>query len=158
MGTAFVAWASPSARQAWLDRLGPRPDEETLAVLDRTLKEVRETGYSVARGHRWHSQAAAVLSREQPGQHQDETAAQMHQLIATLPADYESPDTDADDVRTVSMPVFGPGGVITLVLSVTVPGHRSLGVNLPTTLGRLRAAAGAVTQALGGVVPEGVGS
>jgi flavin reductase (DIM6/NTAB) family NADH-FMN oxidoreductase RutF/DNA-binding IclR family transcriptional regulator len=150
MGTAFVAWASDAARDAWLARLGANPPAETRTTLERTLAQVRAAGYSVGRGHRWHSQAAQVLSREQPDRHRDETAQEMHRLIALLPADYESPDVDADDVRTVSTPVFGPAGSVVLVLSVTVAGRRSLAADLPWTVERLRAAAAAVTKALEG--------
>jgi flavin reductase (DIM6/NTAB) family NADH-FMN oxidoreductase RutF/DNA-binding IclR family transcriptional regulator len=150
MGTAFVAWASDAARDAWLDRLGRDVPAKTRETLERTLAQVRAAGYSVGRGHRWHSQAAQVLSREQPDQHRDETAQELHRLIALLPADYESPDIDADDVRTVSTPVLGPGGSVVLVLSVTVPGRRSLGADLPWTVERLRTAADAVTKALEG--------
>jgi DNA-binding IclR family transcriptional regulator len=46
--------------------------------------------------------------------------------------------------------VFGPGGSVVLVLSVTVPGRRSLGSDLPWTVERLRTAAAAVTKALEG--------
>jgi len=150
MGTAFVAWASDAAREAWLKRLPKDAPEGTLETLERTLAEVREAGYSVGRGHRWHSQAAEVLSRDQPDQHRDETAQELHRLIQMLPADYESPRIDADDVRTVSTPVRGPGGSVVLVLSVTVPGRRSLGADLTWTVERLRAAADAVTKALEG--------
>ncbi|MDQ1705865.1 MAG: hypothetical protein QOF18_2231 [Frankiaceae bacterium] len=150
MGTAFVAWASDAAREAWLRRLGAQVPADTRSTLEQTLGQVRAAGYSVGRGHRWHSQAAQVLSRDQPDRHRDETAQELHRLIALLPADYESPDIDADDVRTVSTPVFGPGGSVVLVLSVTVPGRRSLGSDLPWTVERLRTAAAAVTKALEG--------
>jgi flavin reductase (DIM6/NTAB) family NADH-FMN oxidoreductase RutF/DNA-binding IclR family transcriptional regulator len=155
MGTAFVAWASDAARQAWFDRLGAAAkDEATVAALDRTLAEVREAGYSVARGHRWHKQAAEVLAREQPDQHRDETAQEMHRLIAMLPPEYESPNVDADDVRTVNTPVFGPHGSVVLVLSVTVAGRRTLTADLPWTVERLKTAAAAVTKALEGEVQQ----
>jgi flavin reductase (DIM6/NTAB) family NADH-FMN oxidoreductase RutF/DNA-binding IclR family transcriptional regulator len=151
MGTAFVAWASEAARAGWLKRLGSDASPQTRELVERTVAEVREAGYSVGRGHRWHSEAAQVLSREQPDQHRDETAQQMHRLIRLLPADYESPSSiDADDVRTVSTPVFGPGGSVVLVLSVTVAGRRSLATDLPWTVKQLRSAAAAVTEALEG--------
>jgi flavin reductase (DIM6/NTAB) family NADH-FMN oxidoreductase RutF/DNA-binding IclR family transcriptional regulator len=150
MGTAFVAWASEPARRAWLGRLGKDATPETLAMLEKTLDEVRTAGYSVARGHRWHSEAAEVLSRDEPDRHRDETAQEMHRLIQLLPADYESPTADADDVRTISTPVRGPGGSVVLVLSVTVPGRRSFGADLTWTVQRLREAADAVTKALEG--------
>jgi flavin reductase (DIM6/NTAB) family NADH-FMN oxidoreductase RutF/DNA-binding IclR family transcriptional regulator len=150
MGTAFVAWASEAARNAWLQRLGRDAPADTREVLDRTLAEVRAAGYSVARGHRWHAQAAEVLTRDSPAGRSDETTQELHRLIRALPADYESPTADAEDVRTVSTPVFGPDGGVVLVLSVTVPGRRALGADLPATVARLRAAAGAVTTALGG--------
>jgi flavin reductase (DIM6/NTAB) family NADH-FMN oxidoreductase RutF/DNA-binding IclR family transcriptional regulator len=155
MGTAFVAWAGDSARAAWFERLGADATDDTRAVLDRTLAEVRAAGYSVARGHRWHSQAAEVLSREPPEQHPDETASEMHRLIRMLPPDYESPNVDAVEVRTVSTPVFGPQGAVVLVLSVTVAGRRSLAADLPWTVDRLRRAAAAVTEALDGTAPRG---
>jgi flavin reductase (DIM6/NTAB) family NADH-FMN oxidoreductase RutF/DNA-binding IclR family transcriptional regulator len=150
MGTAFVAWAPEPARKAWLDRLGSARSDETVTALERTLGEVREAGYSIGRGSRWHKQAAEVLAREQPDQHRDETAQEMHRLIAMLPADYESPRVDADDVRTVNTPVFGPAGGVVLVLSVTVAGRRTLATDLPWTVERLQSAAAAVTKALEG--------
>jgi flavin reductase (DIM6/NTAB) family NADH-FMN oxidoreductase RutF/DNA-binding IclR family transcriptional regulator len=155
MGTAFVAWAPESARAAWFSRLGGGADPAIRGALDATLAAVREAGYSVGRGHRWHSEAAQVLSREHPDLHRDETSRQMHRLIQSLPPDYESPLVDADDVRTVSTPVFGPHGVVVMVLSVTVAGHRSLAADLRWTVQRLRAAAAAVTEALDGAEPEG---
>jgi DNA-binding IclR family transcriptional regulator len=154
MGTAFVAWAPASAQAAWFERLGTDEPPGTREELERTLADVREAGYSIARGHRWHSDAAQVLSRDHPDLHRDETSQQMHRLIATLPPDYESPMTAADDVRTVSTPVFGPGGVVVLVLSVTVAGRRSFAADLDFTVERLRAAAAAVTKALDGAPPE----
>lgn len=156
MGTAFVAWASNAARQSWLSRLGKSSPPETLEILEKTLSEVREAGYSVGRGSRWHSEAAEVLSQEHIHDHRDEVAEEMHRLIRLLPADYESPSIDADDVRTISTPVFGPGGSVVLVLSVTIPGRRTFGPNLPFTVERLRAAAAAVTKALDGAPPDDV--
>src|SRR5262249_25418030 len=123
---------------------------EVRAAVERTIDEVREAGYSVGRGHRWHSQAAEVLTKEPPAGPRDSTSREMHRLISTLPADYESPSAAGDDIRTVSRPVFGPGGSVVLVLSVTVPGRRSLAADLPWTVERLRGAADAVTKALEG--------
>jgi DNA-binding IclR family transcriptional regulator len=74
-----------------------------------------------------------------------------------LPADYESPKAGSGDHRTVSTPVFGPGGVVVMVLSAVVAGRRTLGPDLAFTVDRLRSAAAAVTKALHGEVPEGDG-
>jgi DNA-binding IclR family transcriptional regulator len=149
LGTAFVAWAPAAAREAWFRRLGKAPDE-TREAIERTLAEVHEAGYAIGRGARWHSQAAQVLTQDDPDAHRDETAAQMHRLIQSLPPDYESPSVPTDDVRTINVPVFGPGGSVVLVLSVTVGGRRSLTGDLPWTVERLKTAAAAVTQALEG--------
>jgi flavin reductase (DIM6/NTAB) family NADH-FMN oxidoreductase RutF len=154
VGTAFVAWAPPSAQQVWLDRLSPDAPPDTIEALNRVLAEVRAAGHSVGRGHRWHTQAAEVLSRDEPAVHQDQTTAELHQLIGLLPADYESPNVDNGDARTVSTPVFGPGGVVVMVLSAVVAGRR-LAPDLAFTVDRLRTAAMAVTEALHGAVPEG---
>ena len=153
LGTAFVAWAAAPAKDAWLRRLGPEASHETRAIVERTLIEVRDAGYAIGRGARWHSQAAQVLTQEDADQHRDETAAQMHRLIQLLPPDYESPTVPTDDVRTINVPVLGPGGSAVLVLSVTVGGRRSLTADLPWTVERLKAAAGAVTKALEGTAP-----
>jgi flavin reductase (DIM6/NTAB) family NADH-FMN oxidoreductase RutF/DNA-binding IclR family transcriptional regulator len=150
MGTAFVAWASDAARDGWLGRLDKAAPETARESLQETLDAVRRAGYSVARGHRWHSEAAQVLSREQPDQHGDDTSEQLHALIRSLPPDYENPEVAADDVRTVNTPVFGPGGGVVLVLSVTVAGRRSLTADLAWTVERLRSAADAVTKSLEG--------
>jgi len=149
LGTAFVAWAPQAARDAWIARLGPARTDDNVEALMRTLDEVREAGYSVARGHRWHREAAQVLAADPPDRHRDETAEQMHRLIAMLPPDYESPRVDSDDVRTVSTPVLGSSGTV-LVLSVTVAGRRTLAADLPWTVERLRSAADAVSKALEG--------
>ena len=55
-----------------------------------------------------------------------------------------------DDVRTINVPVFGPGGAVVLVLSITVGGRRSLTADLSWTVERLKSAASAVTKALEG--------
>jgi DNA-binding IclR family transcriptional regulator len=162
VGTAYVAWASESAQKVWFDRLAKTAPPETLEALHRTLAEVRAAGYSVGRGHRWHSQAAEVMSRPDPTLHQDETTEQLHQLIGQLPPDYESPIADPGDERTVSTPVFGPGGVVVMVLSAVLTGSVRLTdgdsplSDLAFTVARLRSAAAAVTEALRGAAPEGV--
>lgn len=154
LGSAFVAWAPASAQKAWFDRLPKDAPSDYVEALRRTVADVRAAGYSVGRGHRWHSQAGKVLARDEPSLHADETTAQLHQLIGLLPPDYESPIADSGDERTVSTPVFGPGGVVVMVLSAVVAGRRSLAADLAFTADRLRGAAAAVTEALHGAAPE----
>jgi flavin reductase (DIM6/NTAB) family NADH-FMN oxidoreductase RutF/DNA-binding IclR family transcriptional regulator len=153
LGTAFVAWAPAAAKEAWLRRLGSDSSPETRAVIERTLSEVHDAGYAIGRGARWHTEAAEILTQEDADQHRDEQAAQMHRLIQLLPPDYESPTVPTDDVRTINVPVLGPGGSAVLVMSVTVGGRRSLTADLPWTVERLKAAASAVTKALEGTAP-----
>ena len=150
LGTAFVAWAPAAAREAWFRRLGAEASAETREAIERTLSEVHDAGYAIGRGARWHSEAAQVLTADDPDRDRGETAAQMHRLIQLLPPDYESPTVPTDDVRTINVPVFGPGGLVVLVLSVTVGGRRSLTADLPWTVDRLKSAASAVTKALEG--------
>jgi flavin reductase (DIM6/NTAB) family NADH-FMN oxidoreductase RutF/DNA-binding IclR family transcriptional regulator len=154
MGTVFVAWADAAAKKVWLDRLPKSSPAETVEALERALGDVREDGYSVARGARWHQQAAQILMRDEPGAAHERTTAEMHELIAALPPDYESPrSADPDDVQTISTPVFGPGGVVTLVLTVIAPGGGPLGPKLPLAVERVKAAAAAVSASLGGPAP-----
>jgi flavin reductase (DIM6/NTAB) family NADH-FMN oxidoreductase RutF len=156
LGTAFAAWASPAAQQAWLDRLGKDTPQETVDALRATLADVRRRGFSVGRGHSWHEQVSAVLSRARPELRSVETVEAMHRLIRVLPADYESPEaagSTGDEVRTLSTPVFGPNAAVVLVLSITVSSKRSLAGDLDEHVARLRKAADAVTEALGGTFP-----
>ena len=152
MGTAFVAWASESAQRTWFGRLGPDAAPDTVAALRTTLADVREAHYSVGRGQRWHKRAAQVLAQA-PDEKRGETATAMHELIRSLPPDYESPSVDDEDVRTVSTPVFGRDGTVVLVLSVTVGGSRSRAIDVSSTVARMRAAADAITAALTGAPP-----
>jgi flavin reductase (DIM6/NTAB) family NADH-FMN oxidoreductase RutF len=154
MGTAFIAWAPEPTQRAWFEQVGPTATEETIAALRKTLSDVREAHYSIGRGHRWHSRAAEVLSA--PDEKRDETASAMHDLMRDLPPDYESPKVNAEDIRTVSTPVFGADGVVVLVLSVTVGGRRSRALDLDTTVGKLRTAADAVTRSLATTTQPGV--
>ena len=128
--------------------------EDARARLEQTLSDVRTAGYSVGRGHRWHSDVQQTLARNLGDRHRDETAEDMHRLIQALEPDHESPMIPADDVRTVSTPVFGPIGAVVMVLSVTVAGRRSFAKDLGFTVSTLRAAANAVTAALDGAAPE----
>ena len=66
LGTVFVAWASPHAQKAWLDRLGRDPYLERAAIL-ATLAEIRKHGYSVGRGRAWHTDVRQALSNGTPG-------------------------------------------------------------------------------------------
>jgi flavin reductase (DIM6/NTAB) family NADH-FMN oxidoreductase RutF/DNA-binding IclR family transcriptional regulator len=154
MGTAFVAWASPSAQEAWFDRLTSEEPDQTRRALEETLHAVRHAGYSVGRGHRWHAEAMTAITREQPHLHRDETAEDLHRLIRALGPDYESPVVPAGEVQTVSTPVFGPDGGVVMVLSVIVAGRRTFEADLEFTVGRLRSSADAVTHALGGAAPH----
>jgi flavin reductase (DIM6/NTAB) family NADH-FMN oxidoreductase RutF len=154
VGSAFVSWAPPSAQKAWFDRLPKDTPPEYLDALRRTVADVRKAGYSVGRGHRWHSQAGKVLARDEPTLHKDETTQQLHELIGLLPPDYESPTAEGGDERTVSTPVFGPGGVVVMVLSAVVADRRALQADLAFTADRLRSAAAAVTEALHGAAPD----
>jgi len=153
LGTAFTAWASPSARQAWLGRLSPDAPAGTLEGLERTLEAVRRRGYSVGRGQRWHREVSVVLSRARPERPSEETDQAMHRLVRLLPADYESPDVGSEDVRTISTPVFAVAGdepAVVMVLSITVARTRSLADDLARSVARLRQAADAVSANLSG--------
>lgn len=149
LGTVFVAWAHPPAREAWLERAGPDASPEYRAAMAQTLAEVRRAGYSVARGGRWHAQMADALSREAPEAHGPDTVARLHALIRSLPPETESPAVADGATRTISVPVFDAAGTVVLVLSVTATRRAPL-PDTGATVRRLQQAADAVTAALGG--------
>jgi flavin reductase (DIM6/NTAB) family NADH-FMN oxidoreductase RutF len=158
LGTAFVAWAPEPARRAWLERAGRGAAAGTVTDLQSTLAEVRRAGYSVGRGRGWHSEFHAALAKADPTDPTDATHAMVRRMIRTLPPDYESPaarpgaSRAADEVRTLSAPVFGRDGSVLLVLSLTSVGAPLDGEGRDAA-GPLKRAAAMVTAALGGRTP-----
>jgi flavin reductase (DIM6/NTAB) family NADH-FMN oxidoreductase RutF/DNA-binding IclR family transcriptional regulator len=146
LGTAFVAWASPPAREAWLARAKPEDRE----ALEKTLEEVRQAGFSVGRGASWHREVGTVLARSR-GAQSPETTETISRLITSLPADYESPaasSEDRSDVQSVSVPVIGPDGNAVLVLTLMVTSKRALEAAAHDHAARLTHAAEAVAKAI----------
>jgi flavin reductase (DIM6/NTAB) family NADH-FMN oxidoreductase RutF/DNA-binding IclR family transcriptional regulator len=146
LGTAFVAWASKPARDAWLARAAPDQQEP----LQRTLDEVRRAGYTVGRGASWHREVGTVLVKTR-GSLTPETTETISRLISSLPADYESPAAgfgDRSQVRSVSVPVTGPDGTTVLVLTLMVTSERALAAAVEDHAARLTQAAQAVAAAI----------
>ncbi len=146
LGTAFVAWASEPAREAWLSRAKPEDRE----ALERTLEDVRQAGFSVGRGASWHREVGSVLARSR-GSQTPETTETISRLITSLPADYESPAAagdDRSDVQSVSVPVIGPDGNAVLVLTLMVTSTRALEAAAHDHAARLTRAAEAVAKAI----------
>lgn len=146
LGTAFVAWASDAAREAWL----ARASEEDRPALERTLEDVRKAGYSVGRGASWHREVGNVLAHA-PRAMTPETAETISRLITSLPADYESPSAargERSEVQSVSVPVTGPDGTTVLVLTLMVTSKRALSAAVEDHAARLTRAALAVAKAI----------
>ncbi|MBL7489551.1 flavin reductase [Frankia sp. AgB1.9] len=162
LGTAFVAWAGPLARRAWLDRAGKDSPPGTVAALEETLAQVRAAGYSVGRGRDWHGALNTVLAKADPTDPADPGHDAIRRLIRSLPPGYESPAVaspegqvprrHADELRTLSAPVFGRDGTAVLVLTL-IGVHRPLDGGGDDPVAALRAAAATVTTALGGAQP-----
>jgi flavin reductase (DIM6/NTAB) family NADH-FMN oxidoreductase RutF/DNA-binding IclR family transcriptional regulator len=145
LGTAFVAWATEPAREAWLAKAPPDQREE----LEHTLDEVRKAGYSVGRGASWHREVGTVLARSK-GPMTPETTGEISRLITSLPADYESPAAPAGpgEIRSVSVPVTGPDGTTVLVLTLMVMSKKALAAAVEDHAARLTQAAQAVAAAI----------
>ncbi|MBX6387672.1 MAG: flavin reductase [Frankia sp.] len=173
LGTAFVAWASPLARRAWLERAGRDAPPGTIAALEATLADVRAAGYAVGRGRGWHGELRTMLAKTDPTDPTDPGHDAVRRAIRALPPSYESPsataapgtaadadaaDGSAQELRTISVPVFGRDGTSVLVLTL-IGVHGPLGGPAPggdgdDPVAALRAAAATVTAALGGVQPD----
>lgn len=167
LGTAFVAWAGPLARRAWLDRAGKDSPPGTVAALEETLAQVRAAGYSVGRGRDWHGALNTVLAKADPTDPADPGHDAIRRLIRALPPGYESPAAapaeafsahrHADELRTLSAPVFGRDGTTVLVLTL-IGVHHPLDGGGADPVAALRAAAATVTAALGGAQPADTGA
>jgi DNA-binding IclR family transcriptional regulator len=147
LGTPFVAWAPEAATKTWLDRAGKNASPETRRMLERTLAAVRTEGYAVGRG--WLRLPGADSASITGGTGRDGAPAESlaQRPVNLLPADYQSPHVNPEEVNNVSVPVFDGTGSVVLVLTVTVAGHRSLSSEIARTVARLRTAASSVSKA-----------
>jgi DNA-binding IclR family transcriptional regulator len=114
LGTVFIAWGGA---ERWLERA------EDPASMEAVLAGVRDRGYAIgleADSRRALGRALEQLARSTPAA-SDQHAA-LEALVAELGhADYqvrELEETRTYDVSFVAAPVFGPGGDVTLAITL----------------------------------------
>jgi flavin reductase (DIM6/NTAB) family NADH-FMN oxidoreductase RutF len=149
-GTLFVAWGPAVATRMWLDRAGEDVGPQTRRILERTLAAVRGEGYSVARGWSWELSPDIASTTGGTGRDGAPAESSARRSLHLLPADYESPHVNPEQVNGVSVPVFDGKGSVVLVLSATVAGHRSLSSEVARTVARLQLAGSSVSKRLFG--------
>ncbi|NUS45676.1 MAG: helix-turn-helix domain-containing protein [Mycobacteriaceae bacterium] len=126
-GRDFVAWAPDQAQRDWLDRLGAAPEpfrERMLAV----LAETRRRGFVVERLTREYVRVYSVLRALGSDGEPDLLLSRLAAAFADLTVvDFLPPELDAADqhqIATISAPVAGLDGVVTM--AVTVAPFRAL--------------------------------
>jgi DNA-binding IclR family transcriptional regulator len=149
IGTVFVAWAPERTVERWLARAGDDLTDESRALYLDAVAAVRRRGCSLSLDGRAraHLEQAIVESRS------------LHDAVHNLGQEAYLVVDDLDPgaayaLSHVAAPVFGPDGQVVLGFTVyDLPGPLSAD-EVEALTARVRAAAAAVTQALGGAPPE----
>jgi DNA-binding IclR family transcriptional regulator len=122
IGSVFVAWGTAEEIEEWLGRAGPRADQEAVARYRRSLRTVRERGYSVA----LQPLAAGALADAVVEIAERPTAAarrSLDEIIGELGhGNYHLDDLEAAGASNVGMiaaPVFDQEGRAVLALALS---------------------------------------
>jgi flavin reductase (DIM6/NTAB) family NADH-FMN oxidoreductase RutF len=156
IGTPFLAWADDDSVHAWLTRAGRELTDAERAEYLEQLGRVRSRGWSLSLAHELHTKLEDAIGRYSEGDRA--SLAQVQRLGAELAHRFEpvqdlNPATNYD-IRLVSVPAFGPDGSVALTLTLWGLPQPSTGADAHRYLDVLRAAAGSVTEALGGRGPK----
>ena len=155
IGYIFAAWADEAIVTAWMKRLAKVGHADDEALHREKLARVRQRGVSLGLGGDAHLEFERGLMRlaRQGNAHPDE---EMHRIVAELADDYEPEDITSGDrypVQTVTAPGFGQDGTVVLALALFGLPDAMTADELASAIGRLTAAADAVTRAVNGVAP-----
>jgi len=148
-GSVFAAWKDDAGRAEYLSGL----DEETRADQERRLAAVRERGYSVGLINEAQRRFASVIDRlaEDPSAHSHD---EIRELIADLAYDpAELSATAREEIRSITVPVFGADGEVALAFSLYGFPKPSSAGGVDAYVERALAAARTATGRLGGTVP-----
>jgi flavin reductase (DIM6/NTAB) family NADH-FMN oxidoreductase RutF/DNA-binding IclR family transcriptional regulator len=149
-GSALVAWNDETAIEAYLT---PLASEAIRADQRERLAAVRRRGYSVGLLNEAQRAFASTLDRlaEDPGAVQRED---LRGLIRDLNYDPVELSTELKkDIRTITVPVFGPYGGVALALALYGFPKPQAGAGVDAYIDRIRAAGERATEMLGGRVP-----
>ncbi len=154
IGSVFVAWGGDAEIDRWLARLGPQASADDLDGYRRVLEAVRHRGYSLGLGDATHGRLEETLARLSIDPRAPDLRAGVRRLVGELggagyqPA--ELTERGLYEVRSIVAPVFGPMGQVALALSLYGLAHPIDLVQIETYAGRLRRAAAAVSEVIGG--------
>jgi len=151
VGVTFAAWAGRPAVQAWLSKSMQSTSAEQLAGCHEMVERVRRRGYSVGLGDETHSRLWNVLTRDISESHGGEIWQASTICVPATSRATSSPGR-ANEVRTISAPVFGPDGRV--VIQLTLFGLPDLSSEeIKAYADRLVRGARTATEAAGGQVP-----
>lgn len=148
IGTVFMAWAGERGVERWLARAGDQLTAEARDLYLTALAAVRRRGCALSLD----GKGRAHLEQAMAG------VRTLHDAVLELSQEtYLLDDLRPDRTYAlghVAVPVFGPDGRAVLALTVyDLPDSQSAD-DVEALVARARAAAAAVTEALGGTVPD----
>ncbi|MGY5309363.1 helix-turn-helix domain-containing protein [Nocardia gipuzkoensis] len=120
-GREYIAFRTPEAQQAWLDRVGPT-DPAFVTRMTRVLARVRDRGYAIER--RSHAFGRVYAALHALSGEIDAITARLAGAVADLTVvdflDNELIDGNDHTVATISAPVLAGTGVIPLTITAVV--------------------------------------
>jgi flavin reductase (DIM6/NTAB) family NADH-FMN oxidoreductase RutF/DNA-binding IclR family transcriptional regulator len=149
-GSALVAWSDATAIESYLARL---PSDDARTDHRERLAAVRRRGYSVGLLNEAQRRFAATLDRLA-----EDPAAVAHDDLRGLVRDLdydpvELPAARKRQIRTITVPVFGPDGKVALALALYGFAKPRAEAGIDAYIRRAREAAEWATERLGGRTP-----
>jgi flavin reductase (DIM6/NTAB) family NADH-FMN oxidoreductase RutF/DNA-binding IclR family transcriptional regulator len=156
LGGIFRAWSECEGIEAWIDSSPKSLEEPRRAQIRHDLEVIRRNGWVLSLRDTIAADVADTLDAmveygQTPGLERAFSQIASRMVSHADPADLDEPL--AGRVASMSAPVFGPDGDVVLSLSlVDIPGGSTLDFVLAAR-DRLRSAARAITERLGGTPP-----
>jgi flavin reductase (DIM6/NTAB) family NADH-FMN oxidoreductase RutF/DNA-binding IclR family transcriptional regulator len=156
MGALFVAWAGNDAVEAWLSRAAAPLDPDRRRAYLEAVRRARSRGWSLGLGDDRHSQLEHLFGSTTREAILSDVGPDARQLIEGLASRYEPADLTPGveyDVRNLSVPVFGVGGEVILLLTLYGLPPASRLADIERYRYRLLRAAEWLTHEISGVTP-----
>lgn len=157
MGTVALAWGSPAAVEAWLDRPGLELTDDERRRYREAVDAVRRRGYAI--GMRVPSLYELHALYASADLHTPEGRDDLSRTLTAFAHENFVPVDESlvpdDEVYSIAAPVFGPDGTMLFAISL-LPGEHYRGRDIPALAREVVRAAGRVMTAIDGRQPSTV--
>lgn len=155
LGSCFAAWGDEALRKTWTESVAGHVSDERLSRIRAVPDRVRDRGYALSVGHQQNAHLENVTTRVNEGDPQVSRDTLREEIVRVV--DGYNPVEPLDhpvELRSVSVPVFGPDGRVVFTLTVWGPPGTSEPDVVEEYVEAALDAAAAATRCIGGVAPE----